>query len=85
MTGNRRRPSRPRERPAGGPATDNLCPVFTFHQIPALAAGRVSPAIHTGGEARAAHTALVSDIFAALRTALISDPGNPDAFTIQMP
>ena len=50
---------------------DNLCPVFAIHQIPALAAGYVPPAIHTEEEARAAHTSLVSEIFAALRTALV--------------
>ena len=57
--------------------TDNLCPVLAIHQIRALAAGQVSPAIHTEEEARAAHAALVSEIFAALRTALVRYPGNP--------
>ena len=75
----------PHERTAGRPTTDNLCPVFAIHQIRALAAGQVSPAIHTEEEARAAHTALVSDIFAALRTALTRHPGNPDALTFLMP
>ena len=44
----------PHDRAAGRPATDNFCPVFGIYQIRALAAGRVSPAIHTGEEARAA-------------------------------
>ena len=75
----------PHHRTAGRPATDKLSPVFAIHQIRALAAGRVSPAIHTEEEARASHTALVSDIFAALRTALVRHPGNPDALTFPMP
>ena len=59
----------PQERTAGRPAMNNLCPVFTIHQIRALAAGQVSSAIHTEEETRAARTALVSNIFAALCTA----------------
>ena len=73
------------ERTAGRPSTDNLYPVFRIHQIRALAAGQVSPAIHTEEEARAAHTALVSDIFAALCTALSRQRGKPDALTFPMP
>ena len=76
---------RPHEQMAGQPATDNLCPVIAIHHIRALAAGQVSPAIHTEEEARAAHTALVGDICAALRTALINRPGNLDALTFPMP
>ena len=75
----------PHERTTGRPATDNLCPVFTIHQIRTLAAGQVSPAIHMKEEARAAHTALVSDIFAALCTAVTRHPGNPDALSSPMP
>ena len=56
--------------------TDNLCSVFAIHQISASAAGQVSPALRTGEEARAAHAALVSEIF-ALCTALVWQPGNP--------
>ena len=55
----------------------NMCSVFAIHQIRALAARQVSPTIHTEEEARAAHAALVSEIFAALRTALVRHPGNP--------
>ena len=67
------------------PASDNVGPVFAIHQIRLLAAGQVSPASHTQDEAQAAHTAVVSDIFAALRTALTRHPGNPDALTFPMP
>ena len=57
--------------------TNNLCAVFATHQIRALAAGQVPVAIHTEEEARAAHAALVSEIFAAPPTALVQHPGNP--------
>ena len=75
----------PHERTAGRPKSDNLCPVFAIHQIQTLAAGQVSPAIHTDEEARAAHTPLVSAILADLRTALPRHPGNPDALTLLRP
>ena len=75
----------PHDQAAGQPTTDNLCPVFAIHQIRALAAGRLSPAIHTKEEALAAHTALVSNIFAGLHTALVRNLGNPDASTFWMP
>ena len=70
----------PNERTTGQPASDNLYPVFAIHQIWRLAAGRVSPAIHTEDEARAAHTALVSNICIALTR----HPGNPHALTFRM-
>ena len=75
----------PHERTAGQPAPHNLCPAFAIYQIRALAAGQVSPAIHTEDKARAAHTALVSDVFAALRNALTRHPSNPDALTFRIP
>ena len=75
----------PNERTAGRDATDYLCAVFAIHQVRALAAGQVSTAIHMEEETRAAHTALVSDMLAALRTALHRHPGNPDALTFPMP
>ena len=50
-----------------------------------LAAGQGSPAIHTEDEARAAHTALVSDILDVPRTALTRHPVNADALTLPMP
>ena len=62
---------------AGRPATDNLFPVFVIHPIRPLGAGQSSAAIHTGEEARAAHTALASEIFAALRTTLVRHLSNP--------
>ena len=62
---------------ANPPDTDNLCPVFAIRQIRALAAGQVSAANRTEVEARAAHVAPVSEILAALRTALVRHPGNP--------
>ena len=62
---------------ANPPTTRNLCPVFAIHQIQALAAGQVSPAISTEEEVRAVHAALLREIFNALRTALIRHPGNP--------
>ena len=73
------------ERTAGRPITDNLCPALANHQIWALELGQVSPAIHTEGEARAAHTALKSDIFSALRSALTRHRSNPDALSFSMP
>ena len=76
---------RPHERTAGRPASDNLCPGFAIHQIPTLAAGQGSPAIHTEDEARAAHTGLVRDILNALRIALTIHLGDPDALTFPMP
>ena len=75
----------PHQRTAGRPASDNLCPVSAIHQTRTLAAGQVSPAIQTEEEAQAAHTALMSDIFAALLTALTRHPGNPNALTFPMP
>ena len=49
-----------RERTAETPTATNLCPVFAIHQIRALALGeQLQPAIRTGTEAQAAHTALV--------------------------
>ena len=83
MAGNRRRPSH--EQTAVQPASDNLYPVVAIDQIRTLAARQGSPAIHTEDEARAANTALVSDIFDALRTALTRVLGNPDALTFPMP
>ena len=62
---------------ASPPTTANLCPVLAIHQIQALAAGQVLPAIRTEEEARAAYAALVSKIINPLRTALIWHPGNP--------
>ena len=73
------------KRTAGRPTTNKLCPVLAIHQIWALAAGQVSPAIHTDEESRAGHTALFSYTFAALRTALTRHLGNPDALTFTMP
>ena len=67
----------PSDNLANPPTTENLCPVFAIHQIPALAAGLVLPAIHTEEEAGAAHAALVSEIFAALRITLVRHRGNP--------
>ena len=62
---------------ANPPTTENSCPVFAIHHTRVLAAGQVSPAIYAEEEARAVNAALVSEIFAALRTALVRHPGNP--------
>ena len=60
------------------PTEPNLFPVFAIHQIPALAlGGQLQPAIRTETEARAAHAALVHEIFSALRSALVRRVGNP--------
>ena len=54
------------------PTEPNLCPVFAIHQIWALALrGQLQPAIRTETEARAAHAALVHEIFGALRSAFV--------------
>ena len=66
----------PHER-ANPPTTANLCPVFAIHQIRALASGQVPPTIRTEAEARATYAALVSELFDALRSALVQHPGNP--------
>ena len=60
------------------PITESLCSVSAIHQIRALAAGQVSPAIDTEQEARAPHAALVGKLFAALRTTLVRHPCNPE-------
>ena len=66
------------ERTAETPTAPNLCPVFAIHQIRALALGeQLQPAIRTETEAQAAHTALVHEIFSALRSALVRRVGNP--------
>ena len=75
----------PHERTAGRLASDKMSAVLAIQQIRTLAVGQGSPAIRTGEEARAAHRALVSDIFDVLRTALTKHPGNPDALTFSMP
>ena len=63
---------------AEAPTEPNLCPVFAIHQIRALALeGQLQPAIRTETEARAAHAALVHEIFSALRSALVRRGGNP--------
>ena len=60
------------------PTEPNLCPVFAIHQIRALAlGGQLQPAIRTETEARAAHAALVHEIFSALRSAPVRRVGNP--------
>ena len=82
MAGNKRRPSHPTNGRLDGPPRTTYAPSLRSTRLPTLAAGQVSPAIHTGDEARAAHTVLVSNILAAL---LIRDPGNPDAQTFLMP
>ena len=62
------------ERTAETPTAPNLCPVFAIHQIRALALGeQLQPAIGTETEAQAANTAVVHQIFSALR----STPYNP--------
>ena len=65
------------------PTTANLCRVFAMHQIRALATGQGPPTIHTEAEARAAHAALVRELFDALRNALVQHP--PDTFTNKGP
>ena len=71
-------PSPKHERTRETPATANLCPVFAIHQIRALALGQqLLPTIRTETEAQAAHTALVHEIFCALRSALVRRLGNP--------
>ena len=60
------------------PTEPNLCPVFAIHQIRALAlGGQLQPAIRTETEVRAAHAALVHEIFSALCSALVRRAGNP--------
>ena len=60
------------------PTEPNLCPIFAIHQVRALAlGGQLQPAIRTETEARAAHAALVHEIFSALRSALVRRTGNP--------
>ena len=60
------------------PTEPNLCPVFAIHQIRALALpGQLQPAIRTETEARAAHAALVHEIFSALCSALVRRVGYP--------
>ena len=60
------------------PTEPNLCSVFAIHQVRALAlGGQLQPAIRTETEARAAHTALVHEIFSTLRSALVRRVGNP--------
>ena len=74
--GSRWRPSRSRRQKT--PTEPNLCPIFAVHQIRALAlGGQLQPAIRTETEARAAHAALVHEIFSALRSALERLAGNP--------
>ena len=66
------------EQAAETPTATNLCPVFAIHQIRALALGeQLQPAIRTETEAKAAHAALVHEIFSALRGALVRRVGNP--------
>ena len=66
------------ERTAETFTAPNLCPVFAIHQIRALALGeQLQPIICTETEAQAAHTALVHEIFSALRSALVQRVGNP--------
>ena len=67
----------PHDQAAGRPAKDNLCPVFVILPIRAIGAGQASATIQTEEEARAAHTALAREIFAALRTAPVRHLGNP--------
>ena len=65
------------ERTSKSPARGNLCPVFAIHQIWALVlGGQLLPSMRTETEARAAHTALVHEIFSALRSALVGRLGN---------
>ena len=67
-----------RERTAETPTAPNLCPVFAFPQIQALALGKqLQPTIHTGTDTQAAHAALVYEIFSPLRSALVQRVGNP--------
>ena len=75
--GNQTEAIAPHERTTGRPASDNLCPVFATHQNQTLAAGLVSPAIHTEDKAGTAHTALMRDIFADFRTSLTSHRSTP--------
>ena len=56
--------------------TPNLCPFFAIHQIRALAA-EVSPTIHNATQGRAAYAALVTEIFTALRGALVRPAAPP--------
>ena len=66
------------EQTADTPAATNLCPVFTIHQIRALAmGGQLQPAIRTETEAQAADAALVHEILSSLRSALVRCVGNP--------
>ena len=65
------------ERTTESPATGNLFPVFAIHQIQALVlGGQLLPTIRTETEARAAHSALVHEIFSALHRALVRLLGN---------
>ena len=60
------------------PTAPNLCPVFAIHQIRALALGeQLHPPSRTGTEAQAAQSALMHEIFSALRSALVRCVGNP--------
>ena len=66
------------EQTAESPAATNLCPVFTIHQIRALAmGGQLQPSIRTETGAQAAHAALVHEILSALCSALVRRVGNP--------
>ena len=66
------------ERTAGTFTAPNLCPVFAIHQIRALALGKqLQPTIRTETKAKAAHAALVHEIFSVLRSALVRRVGNP--------
>ena len=57
--------------------TENWCPVFAIHHIPAFAAGQVSSAIHREEEARSVHAAPVSETFTGLQSDLVSHLCNP--------
>ena len=60
------------------PTEPNLCPVFAIHQVRALALSeQLQPTIRTETEARAAHAALVHEIFSAVRSAPVGRVGNP--------
>ena len=64
--------------PTPGPMTTGVLSNTAIRQIRALALGeRLQPAICTETEAQAAHTALVQEIFSALRSALVRRVGNP--------
>ena len=75
----------PNERTAGRPTSDNLCPVLAIHQIRTLAAGQVSPAIHTEGRSTSSTYSLRERQLRRPPHAVIRHPGNSDALTFPMP